>query len=50
MAKQLITVSFRNNAFHKPSIPGIPFIVVSIDLKSSVMNGFTIFAIVDERV
>ena len=50
MAKQLITVSFRNNAFQKPSIPGIPFIVLSIDLKSSVMNGFTIFAIVDERV
>ncbi len=50
MAKQLITFSFWNNVFQKTSIPGIPFIVVSIDLKSSVMNGFTIFAIVGERV
>lgn len=50
MAKQLIAVSFWNNVFQKTSIPGIPFIVVSIDLKFSVMNGSTIVSIVGERV
>jgi hypothetical protein len=51
MAKQfLIAFLFGNNKFQKDSIPGIPLIVVSIGLKSSVMNGFTIFAIVGERV
>jgi hypothetical protein len=50
MAKQLITFSFWNNVFKKTTIPDIPFIVVSIDIKFSVMNGVTIFAIVGERV
>jgi len=50
MAKQLFTFSFLNNVSQKTCIPSIPFIVVSIDLRVSVMNGFTIFAIVDERV
>ena len=50
MAKQLIAVSCWNNVFQKTSIPGIPFIVVSIDLKFSVMNSSTIVSIVGERV
>ena len=50
MAKQLIAVSCWNNVFQKTSIPGIPFIVVSIDLRFPFVNGSTIVAIVGERV
>ena len=50
MAKQLIAVSCWNNVFQKTSIPGIPFIVVSIDLRFPFVNGSAIVAIVGERL
>ena len=50
MAKQLIAVSFWNNVFQKTSIPGIPFIVVSIDIRFPFVNGSAIVAIVGERL
>ena len=50
MAKQLIAFLFGNNVFQKTSIPGIPFIVVSIDIRFPFVNGSAIVAIVGERV